>query len=382
MFMSVLKQKKNNGKSSEELLFALDANSRDSLTNQLVDGIKRAIVEGAYGQGDRLPTWRQIADALGVSVRVPREAMRRLQKEGYVVARPRLGCVAAKPTGEKSWKGTVAVVYYESDEVAYYMNRTIGEMRRRLARAGYLLLPVTVRKSERNEFDFNAARLILEFKVDLAVVLCNHMRVFRWIDELGIPFIASDSRERMAHRIGTVPSFSQASALADFAAHCKAAKVRRVLEVGFCLPSTLSVREVLEPMGIDVERWRIPPLAGRAHREGVREAAKQAFLRRFGGKKRELPDLIVLTDDIMAAGAFLALEHLHVEIPRDVRVVTLANEGDMPVSVAEPTCFLNRPAERGAALARTVIGLMGSNRSEETATVDFAYRIGETFPRA
>ena len=72
------------------LPFGLDANGCDSLTNQLVDGIKKAVADGFYRPGDRLPTWRQLAKELGVSVRVPREAMRRLQKDGYVVARPRL----------------------------------------------------------------------------------------------------------------------------------------------------------------------------------------------------------------------------------------------------------------------------------------------------
>ena len=365
---------------SSILPFALDALSRESLTNQLVDRIRKAVDDGTYCQGDRLPTWRQMAEALGVSVRVPREAMRLLQKAGYVVARPRIGCVVAKPVGEKRWKGVVAAVCYEADEVAYYMNSMLGEMRRRLARAGYLLVPVTVRKSEDNRFDFAAARLFLGFKVDLAVVFCNHVRVLRWIDELGVPLVAPDSYGKLAHCVGTVPNTSLETALDAFARHCRTAKIRRVLEVGFCLSPTFSVRKVLEPLGVSVEKWRIPPLDDRVHRDGVRDAAKDAFLRRFGRKRENLPDLIVLTDDILATGAFLALEHLRIEIPRDVRVVTLANEGDLPVSILDPTCFLNRPAVRGAALSRYVIDLLGGNTSAQMPLVEFAYKIGQTFP--
>ena len=362
--------------------FALDGLSRESLTNQLVDRVKQAVDEGTYRQGDRLPTWRQMAKDLGVSVRVPREAMRQLQKSGYVVARPRIGCVVAKPIGEKRWKGVVAAVCYEADEVAYYMNRMLGEMRRRLARAGYLLVPVSVRKSENNQFDFGAARLFLNFKVDLAVVFCSHVRVLRWIDELGIPFVAQPLHTKLSHRIGDLSEGSTASALADFAEHCRAAKIRHVLEVGFCLPSTFSVRKVLESLGISVERWRIPPLADGEHREGVRDAVKEAFLRRFGQGRVKLPDLIVLTDDIAAAGAFLALEHLHIAVPRDVRVVTLANEGDSPVSIVSPTCILNRPAVRGAALSRYLIDLLKGSLSCEMPQSEFVYKVGKTFPMA
>ena len=373
--------RKRNDKKHGVLPFALDANGRDSLTNQLVDGIKSAIDAGVYRQGDRLPTWRQLSAELGVSDRVPRDAMRRLQREGYVVARPRLGCMAAKPAGEKRWKGTVAVVYYEADEVAYHMSRLVGEMRRRLAMAGYLLLPVSVRSSERNEFDFCVAQMIFRFKVDLAVVLCNHICVSRWIDELGIPFVAPQFYEKLLHCIGTVRGSSLALALAAFATHCRSAGIHTVLEVGFCLPSSFSVCEVLAPQGIDVERWRISPMAGRERREGVREAAYAAFCRRFGSKHHCIPDLIVFTDDVVASGAFLALEHLRVAIPQDVRVMTLANEGDLPVSVASPTCILNRPKVRGRALARYVVDLMDGKRSAEMANVDYVYRIGQTFPR-
>ena len=58
------------------LPFKLDRERRtSSLVEQVVDGFRQAIVGGAYRVGDRIPSLRNLAKELGVSLRVPREAI-------------------------------------------------------------------------------------------------------------------------------------------------------------------------------------------------------------------------------------------------------------------------------------------------------------------
>ena len=80
------------------LPFSLDRICPTSLSDQFVDGVRTAIDEGYYRIGDRLPTWRALAKELGVSERVPREAMASLAREGLVVSHQRLGCMIASST--------------------------------------------------------------------------------------------------------------------------------------------------------------------------------------------------------------------------------------------------------------------------------------------
>jgi DNA-binding FadR family transcriptional regulator len=54
---------------------------------QVVDRLRRAIHLGDYLPGDRLPSERDIADRLGVSRESVREAIRVLEREGYVRSR-------------------------------------------------------------------------------------------------------------------------------------------------------------------------------------------------------------------------------------------------------------------------------------------------------
>ena len=60
------------------LPFEIDRSSDTSLISQVVDGLRRAIVFGAYPIGTTLPTFREIADGLGVSMNVVRTAMKQL----------------------------------------------------------------------------------------------------------------------------------------------------------------------------------------------------------------------------------------------------------------------------------------------------------------
>jgi DNA-binding GntR family transcriptional regulator len=64
------------------------------LRDQVVDELRRQIVDGVHAPGDRL-TEDSLAEAFGVSRNPVREAIRVLESEGFVVAQPRRGAVVA-----------------------------------------------------------------------------------------------------------------------------------------------------------------------------------------------------------------------------------------------------------------------------------------------
>ena len=128
---------------SKPLPFSIDRSNAASLSDQVADGLRRAIVSGYYQRGDVLPTLEELAKELGTSLRVPRDAVARLAAENLVSPRPRVGSVILA-SGETHWKGQVLAVVPMDHEGSFHSAVFLGEMRRQLAAAGYLFATVTL----------------------------------------------------------------------------------------------------------------------------------------------------------------------------------------------------------------------------------------------
>lgn len=84
------------------MLFVLDSRDRRPLHEQVVDAIRRAIVEGEVRPGDRLPPARDLASALGINANTVLRALRRLRDEGLLEFRRGRGVsVLSRPDGEE-----------------------------------------------------------------------------------------------------------------------------------------------------------------------------------------------------------------------------------------------------------------------------------------
>jgi GntR family transcriptional regulator len=66
------------------MLLTLDLNDARPLHEQVAGAIRRAIGEGAYGPGDRLPPARDLAQALGINSNTVLRALRDLRDEGLL----------------------------------------------------------------------------------------------------------------------------------------------------------------------------------------------------------------------------------------------------------------------------------------------------------
>ena len=65
--------------------FKVDRNIKTTLADQVADGFRQAIRCGYYKAGDVLPTVRDLAGSLGVSVRVTAEAVKILSRDGFIL---------------------------------------------------------------------------------------------------------------------------------------------------------------------------------------------------------------------------------------------------------------------------------------------------------
>lgn len=69
------------------MILTLDLASDRPLFNQIVDGVKRSLVDGQLEAGEPLPPGRELAAALDVSLETVQRAYRQLADEGVVTSR-------------------------------------------------------------------------------------------------------------------------------------------------------------------------------------------------------------------------------------------------------------------------------------------------------
>ncbi|HEX4257872.1 MAG TPA: PLP-dependent aminotransferase family protein [Streptosporangiaceae bacterium] len=85
-----------------DVLVALDRNAAVPLRAQLEDQFRQAIRSGRLAHGERMPSSRVLAKALGLSRGLVQECYEQLQAEGYLVARGGSATRVARPAGQVS----------------------------------------------------------------------------------------------------------------------------------------------------------------------------------------------------------------------------------------------------------------------------------------
>ena len=84
------------------LLPPLSAAGPGTLYQQIVDGLKREVSEGRLRAGAALPSFRQLAEDLLVSVITVKRAYEELEREGIIYRRQGLGTFVAEAAPDRS----------------------------------------------------------------------------------------------------------------------------------------------------------------------------------------------------------------------------------------------------------------------------------------
>ena len=358
---------------SRPLPFEINRSLAASLSDQVADGLRRAIVSGYYRRGDVLPTLEELAKELGTSLRVPRDAVARLASENLVSPRPRVGSVILA-SGETHWKGQVLAVVPMDHEGTFHSAVFLGEMRRQLAAAGYLFATVTLDRMKGGGWDFAYLDLLLRQKQDMVFALYCPQQVVRRIERAGVPIAANKGDLEMgtgAALLGEMCSFTD---------HCASMGVRRVLVVGFDRDTAFeSEIASLTEAGLEVEPSLIRSRPGPDYLEHLQQTGLELMLRRFQRPRETWPDLVFWTDDYLAVGGLSALQGLGVRIPGDVFAVTLANKGLVPAFPRTLTRFEFDPVATGKAAAANIVDRLGGRPTGPILDI-VSYVVGETFP--
>ena len=309
------------------LPFVIDRGSAKTLTEQIAEGLRTAILNGFYKPGDILPPTRKLADDLGVSRIVMHPAIRALSDEGLIVARPKIGSVVLKPS-QKVWKGHVLLI--ERDYTArYYTNVVLGELRQRLISAGYVVSTVPVMRQKNGSYELATLKSALTQSVDLAILVFDAKVIEQALARSGVPFVAvGDHVSSHAQCVGSV-LYRRTAFAADFIDDCRRKGVKSVLQVrtGNFMDAVPGLAEA----GIRSEEWIMP---GPQDCRGLEETQRDAFDRfdrRLKAGRNWLPDLIYFADDHIAVGAFAAFARHGIRIPGDLKVVCWTNRLNVPV---------------------------------------------------
>ena len=360
--------------------FKLDRASRDSLTDQLANGLRDAIHSRFYKADDALPPMPELAGFLGVSEITVRAAYRKLAEDGLVIARPRRGTVVL-PSKSPVWRGHVLCVMCDHD-FNYQLAAGVENTRMLLTKNGFLFSQVTVLEELDGTTDFSGLDVALSRPVDFIILFNDVPCVANRISASGVPFVVvggmGDVPPGCVGRVGK--SFRRA--LDERVRHCRQMKVG-MAEIVSCSrfdKLELSAAKALWKEGIDVKRTIVPHDAWVNRCESAMRAGYDFVARSIGRHGFHFPDLYFATDDWVAAGMLSAFQANGVKIPEDVRFVGYSNRGFGPVYSKSIAVLSADTFANGKEIARRIYDHLVLRKPFPNSHIEYEYLPGDTFP--
>ena len=362
------------------LPFGLDRASKDSLKDQLVEGIREAVRMGFYRSGDLLPSLNRMAGELGVSEIVVRSAYRRLASEGLIVSRPRIGSVIHPPK-TPIWRGHVLCVMKDFDFNPLQAG-LVGQLREQLGRNGFLFSQATAMYSKSGKFDCTSLASAFKRPVDLVVVTQGGRDIEEWLSAGRIPFVVVGGDGDLLPGCVARVCMSYGAAYRKFAAKCRKRGLSNIEIVEFGRPphSADALSRALAASGLDATVRKVKCAWG-PRRVEIAERTGFDFVERCLSRRSfRFPDIYFATDDHLARGMLAAFMAHGVDIPKDVRFACLACCGFRPLYVKSLSTVECDPYERGEDVANRILAWLTEHRPISRAVVECRFVEGETFP--
>ncbi len=363
----------------KKLPFSINRNDTRPYVNQVVDGLKDAIVSGYYLPGDKIPTSRELCPILGVSRIVTQAALEQLVAEGFVVSRPRVGTVVCD-RGVKQWKGHVILVY-EKDDNNYLNSMIAGIVLNRLTEIGYLFTQVSVGANGNGLCDFSHLDAALSRSIDLVVVMYHRPEIYAYLAKHKVPYaVVSEVAKKPSTAVGSI-HFDYNLAASDFANACKAAGITEVVEV-YWHKLMCDVAPALKSVGIKVKKVKAPVDESQGRLIGVKRSGRIVFEKLLSDRKLNPASgmrLFFIADDYLAEGALLALSCAGLKAPSDIRLVTWANRGLGPDYIYPLSRMEVDPFAVGGKVADAIAQYLKARVFPATLTVGPAWIEGKTF---
>ena len=362
-----------------EKTYALDPAAAETLTEQLADNLRRAIANGRYKAGETLPGIRRMAKLCGTSVQVPIAALKTLTDEGFVKARPRIGCIVLEQS-RQVWRGKVLLVH-----VGYHTNYSQNIFANEVSilieagnwRVEHVFVP---RNSEFGDYNLEALEKKLADKFDLALLPARDAPVVELVRRNGTPHMLIWALPGETQGVdGYAMLYSGLRrAVDEFAHHCRASGIKHIARMfldegpppdfGDRLGKGVKVEDI--PVHVEFSRQCLENYARRAY---------DALLAHLADWRSKRPDLIYFHDDHLARGGLWLLEKAGLRVPEDIKVVTLTNYGNAPFYPKAFTRIECNPYESAAHVARTALKFLHTGRFSGSVFENVRYVRGETF---
>ena len=362
------------------LPFGLDRASKDSLKDQLAEGIREAIRMGFYRSGDILPSWNRMADELDVSEIVVRSAYRRLAAEGLIVSRPRIGSVV-QPSKTPIWRGHVLCAMQDFDFNPFQAG-LVGCLREQLSRNGFLFSQATTLYSKSGKFDCASLAVVFKRPVDLVIVTQGGRDIEEWLSAGRIPFVViggeGDPLPGCVARIDA----SYEKAIDKFTDKCRKRGISAVEIVRFRRPSALAsaLSMALAARGVETIERRLNSTWGPGRVEMAERAGFDFVERRLSRRSFRFPEIYFATDDYLAKGMLAAFMAHGVDVPGDVRFACVASSGFRPLYVKSLSMVEGDPYGRGEDVAARILSWLTEHRPISRSVRECRFVEGETFP--
>ena len=266
--------------------------------------------------------------ALGVSRIVTTAALTRLADEGWVDTRPRIGSVV-RDRSSKRWHGRVVLALPDGYD-NYLQTVLAGELRDALLREGDHFDEAVVKHMDGGGYDFSGLEAVLSQSVDLVVSMYARWEILGYLAKRGVPYAICGEVSRKPLRAVGVTRIGFNKAVPDFVAACRAAGVKRVIEVSW-FAGMCGVVGALKKAGIAAQKMRIDVDTSKGRFFAVRKAGMDTFARLIAAGRLSRESLYFFSDDYLASGALAALSYAGFKSPQDIRIATWANAGLGPV---------------------------------------------------
>ena len=364
-----------------DLPFSVDRSSKSDLSEQVVCGLRRAIIMGRYPEGACLPTLSSLAADLGVSMNTVRAAFRQLSVEGLIVSRTGVGSIV-QPLGRRGRRGQVLLVFPESKS-SFIISAMSYFLRNALMEQDYFVNEVVVPIDAHGRHRLEMLKLHLSESIDLAIQFHRAPPIRRALIDSGVPFVVFDfdpigkikAKNCVCHICAHVDGGAD-----ELIAQCLAAKVKSVF-LACAWSRCQNLVRLFKKAGIRVATRQYCTPAHYGLQEGVQRAGLDAITRIIADEPQLLSGLLMFPDDdVFASGGLMALTYAGLRIPEDVKVVTLSNKGAGPV-YPKTLSRLEVDAGRFAScIERCVMAFLNRKPLPHKVGVDSIYIKGDSFP--
>ena len=356
-----------------KLPFKVVRDIKSGFAEQMVEGVRAAIIGGHWRIGDTLPSLKVMAELAGVSLKVPRTAYKRLEREGWLHATPSVGYTVVTPN-VSVWKGRVLLVL----PLPGYFNRMMAKsIQDRLESKGYLVTAFSPQTFDQ-VVNSDALEALLLQKFDYVFSFLEFPEVRKRLKESGVPYVIYSTVSDQGR--AAPPDLlvgDDGGALNSLVSYCRERGTRSIHRVDF-----QNVRRkwdgLFRAAGMSVRYVPVAADAPVRSLEEIRQAAYDTFRRLLSNRRHRFPDLFLFTDDYVAAGALLAFSDSGLCAPRDFRFVSFANEG-LGITYSRPvTRLAMNPIRTGEAAADHILGALAGAAGRPTLP-GAEFVPGETF---